>query len=516
MRPDISVLIVDDDLISRQIIGSMLEALDCKVTSAEDGVEAYRIFKKSFETKPFELIISDIMMPNMDGFDLVRKIREIDKFVPTVFLSSQGQKETIKKALRIGVKDFIEKPVTDLETIRKTIEPLIPDIDSHDDSMEQFQTTEAVKKVQVAFDSQLELTDHLQLVAHHLEAWKSAGGDVVKVFKRNDSSLLFAIADVAGHSVETSYAVAAILGILGVLRNEEFADGTLLKRLNEGVLEGPFPQIPVSIMLLHWQPWNGRVHIQNAGMPHGLLFHKDRCQVSSLPLDGLPLGYLDQVDYDEKITFLRPGDRLLMGSDGLFEAEPLDATNINQTLSEFLIEHKDTAITELPKRIYQKCQAICGAITDDFLAFIFQQSEFNYLEQQHFWSVPSSLKIIDAIIDQIENLVHNQYQGNTVVTLDLVLLAIREAFLNAVIHGNGSRDDHYVAIHLEFQKAEFTCEISDEGQGYDENQMKALDDDLRIGGRGTEIIEQFATWHKRVGNTLSLGFKVVEDNIEND
>ena len=68
------ILIVEDDDVSRELVGSILEDQGHEVVYAKDGEEAWRIYR----TAPTRLIVSDWLMPNMDGLELCRKLREQD------------------------------------------------------------------------------------------------------------------------------------------------------------------------------------------------------------------------------------------------------------------------------------------------------------------------------------------------------------------------------------------------------------------------------------------------------
>ena len=168
------------------------------------------------------------------------------------------------------------------------------------------------------------------------------GGDVFHYHLLEDGSILFVLADVAGHSVATSYAVAAYLALSasylercaslkvgGSARRGAncFLCGsscqpftTLAARLNRGIEMGPFSAYPVCAMFGLWHPGTGRLHLLNAGMPHPLLYVRETGSVLSLAINGAPLGILDEPLCDETILDLKEGDRLLLASDGLLEA----------------------------------------------------------------------------------------------------------------------------------------------------------------------------------------------------
>lgn len=109
-----NILIAEDDFISRKLLINILEELGHEVTVACDGQEAW----DSYRTQPMRLIITDWLMPRLDGLDLVRKIRESDQcdYTYIILLTANiGQRENYFKAMEAGVDDFLAKPLDRIE-----------------------------------------------------------------------------------------------------------------------------------------------------------------------------------------------------------------------------------------------------------------------------------------------------------------------------------------------------------------------------------------------------------------
>lgn len=112
------ILIVDDDASVRETLQAHLERMGHDVTAAEDGVQA----TQRFDQGDYDLIVSDVMMPEMNGFDLLNTLqsRIIDR-VPFIILSSHDDREGIKAALFAGAFDYILKPFEE-ERVRHVLE----------------------------------------------------------------------------------------------------------------------------------------------------------------------------------------------------------------------------------------------------------------------------------------------------------------------------------------------------------------------------------------------------------
>jgi DNA-binding response OmpR family regulator len=141
-----NILIAEDDFISRKLLINILEELGHVVTVAADGKEAW----DSYQAQPTRLLITDWLMPQMDGLELVRKIRENDKsdYTYIILLTANiGQRENYYKAMQAGVDDFLAKPLDRLELeIRLQVAQRILKASSHIESLESVLTICAYTK----------------------------------------------------------------------------------------------------------------------------------------------------------------------------------------------------------------------------------------------------------------------------------------------------------------------------------------------------------------------------------
>lgn len=102
------VLIADDDLVSRRLLQGYLQKWGYEVTVAMNGAEAWRLF----EQNEFQIVISDWMMPELDGTELIRRIRGSAKpgYVYTILLTARSQKNDLVEGMEAGADDFVSKP----------------------------------------------------------------------------------------------------------------------------------------------------------------------------------------------------------------------------------------------------------------------------------------------------------------------------------------------------------------------------------------------------------------------
>ncbi|MEE1197390.1 MAG: response regulator transcription factor [Lachnospiraceae bacterium] len=102
----LKILVVDDESRMRKLVKDFLVKKNFEVLEAEDGEEAMDVF---YETKDIALIILDVMMPKMDGWQVCREIRQYSK-VPVIMLTARGDERDELKGFELGVDEYISKP----------------------------------------------------------------------------------------------------------------------------------------------------------------------------------------------------------------------------------------------------------------------------------------------------------------------------------------------------------------------------------------------------------------------
>lgn len=108
--PQAKILIADDDTMVREAVNKILNMFGHEVVACAGGEEALTALNSSFD-----LIILDINMPGMDGFETLRRINDQGLGIPVIFLTGGGSMEYALKAINLGAYDFIPKPIEDLD-----------------------------------------------------------------------------------------------------------------------------------------------------------------------------------------------------------------------------------------------------------------------------------------------------------------------------------------------------------------------------------------------------------------
>jgi CheY-like chemotaxis protein len=116
------ILLAEDVEINREIVQALLEPTSLAIDCAENGAEAVRLFNESPEA--YDMIFMDIQMPEMDGYEATRKIRELNKQIPIIAMTANVFREDIEKCLAAGMNDHVGKPLDFEEVLNKLREYL--------------------------------------------------------------------------------------------------------------------------------------------------------------------------------------------------------------------------------------------------------------------------------------------------------------------------------------------------------------------------------------------------------
>jgi DNA-binding response OmpR family regulator len=102
----IKILLAEDDKALNNLVASSLKGNGYEVVTCFDGKEAFN----AFESQQIDMLLTDIMMPEMDGFTLAKKVRETNKQIPILFMTALDDKPSQQRSFELGIDDYVVKP----------------------------------------------------------------------------------------------------------------------------------------------------------------------------------------------------------------------------------------------------------------------------------------------------------------------------------------------------------------------------------------------------------------------
>jgi phosphoserine phosphatase RsbU/P len=337
------ILIVDDDPALRRAIERVLGSLR-ETWTAEGAEEALALVSG----RRFEVVLVDIQLPDGDGYALCQQIRKLSPETDVILMtgSLSGPDEKLYRSLEEGAFYFLFKPFE-----RRVLRALVTralDLQRERNAKERYAAELAADLEQARrFQGSLMPSAGLREAGWYLEGrflpCQALGGDFYLTLPNRDGSLAFALSDIVGHGVAAALVAGMLRSVLDQARRRDPDPGAVLRELlgSLDVFEGSSYATLVYGQLFE----DGRLRHFNAGHPP-LLLLSGAGKVREVPATGLFLSPLLPRGRERigRLT-LRPGDRLLVFSDGAYEVrDPADHELGRPRLASLLQETRSLSV----------------------------------------------------------------------------------------------------------------------------------------------------------------------------
>ena len=356
------ILVADDDRIVRAMLNKALKDWGHEVVLANDGAEAWGLIK----SESFDLVISDWLMPEMNGVELCKNIRGVTDrpYIYTLLLTSKSENTDLVTAFEAGADDFVSKPVNfDVLKARiragERIIQLEHDLAHRNEKLRE--SNRELERARAEIDRDLEAGAALQrnllprrsfeLNGYRFE-WiyepcSVVSGDILNVMELDNGLLCFYLVDVSGHGVPSAlltFSVNMILAsdsrdinpLFNTHTNEVVSAGTVLCELNDRYQLDDNTSQYFTIVYGLMNTKTGDFQVAQAGHPSPVVIDaKGKGQL--IGDGGFPIGWLPVLDYDEVSHSLEKGGRILLYTDGISECTNTEGEMFgNDRLKEYM------------------------------------------------------------------------------------------------------------------------------------------------------------------------------------
>lgn len=370
------ILLVDDSASVLRLNAALIQEMGHDVITAKDGVEALELFDQQHP----ELVVLDVAMPNMDGYQAARQIRarssKIESWIPIIFLSARISDQDIVQGIAAGGDDYLAKPIRPavlrakldaLQRIHRLNHRLANKTRVLKQQQELLAKEELIAKEVFEHVTSLRQVEEscLRSVQRPMTLFS---GDLSLYARRPSGTLNILFADFTGHGLAAALGALPVADALYSMTAKDFAIEAIIDEINTKLVT----LLPVNrfcaAVAMEIDTQNRALKIWNGGLPDALIIDNQGRVKQRITSNHPPIGIAKQgADYSqcERITLL-PTDRLFAYSDGVTEANNSQGEMFGQQrLEAHFSDHKD------PKRwlktLQQSLVAFRGeaAQTDD-------------------------------------------------------------------------------------------------------------------------------------------------------
>jgi phosphoserine phosphatase RsbU/P len=332
-EPQHRLLVVDDNEMNRDMLSRRLERQGFKVELAENGQQAL----ESICARPFDLILLDIMMPVMNGYDLLERLKADSALchIPVIMITAVDDAESVARCIEMGAEDHLPKPFNPA-ILRARVDSALAKKRLHDREQVYAKSLERElsigRQIQASFlPEKLPVVPGWELAARFQPA-RQVAGDFYDAFELPDGRLGLVVSDVCDKGVGAALFMALFRSLLRVLAAQNCSSAD-----PEKVLVHTLASINDYIAHTHARanmfatlffgvltPASGALHYVNAGHDAPLVLEPDVDTVRRLTPTGPAVGLMAGLEFKSGSTVLGPGAMLVSFTDGVTDACRLD------------------------------------------------------------------------------------------------------------------------------------------------------------------------------------------------
>lgn len=331
--PSISVLIADDNMTDRMLLSSIVRRQGHHVLQAGNGEEAVKVFE---QMRP-HIVLLDVMMPVMDGFEAARRIKTLagEALVPVIFLTSMSEDEALVRCLEAGGDDFLPKPYNQIilaakihamERMRRLQATVLRQRDElarhHGHLLNEQRVAKAVFD-QVAHSGCLGAPN----IRYLQSPYALFNGDLLLATSAPGGDLHILLGDFTGHGLPAAVGAMPLADVFYGMTAKGYGLAETLREMNAKLKRILPPDMFCCAALISVSVNRRVVEVWNGGMPDGYLLRQNGERLP-LPSRALPLGILSPERFEPTTQFysIEEGDRIFLLSDGVIETTNHDET----------------------------------------------------------------------------------------------------------------------------------------------------------------------------------------------
>lgn len=352
------ILVVDDEpQLERLILQRFRKKIkdnEYQFDFAQNGVEA---LEKLQQNGNFDIVLTDINMPKMDGLTFIARLAEISSILKAVMVSAYGDMKNIRTAMNRGAYDFVTKPI-DFEDLEATITKALKEIEILKlAALDREELSHIQQELNVASEVQQSVlpknfsifpeSSTFEISAEMIPA-KEVGGDFYDFFLIDDNRLGFVIGDVSGKGMPAALFMAISRTLLKAIALKGEPVNECLNQVNHLLSQDNPKNMFVTLFYGVLDVFSGELEYSNGG-------HNAPCLLSAnggmkfLKQDrNSALGVIEDLEYKSNVILLESGSSLILYTDGITEAVD---KNLDEFSDDRLKHYLQQCVNSSPKEI---------------------------------------------------------------------------------------------------------------------------------------------------------------------
>lgn len=329
---NLSILVVEDDGLFRAMLEAALKAQGHEPVaraSVEEALAAY-------DAGRFDLLLTDLHLPDGDGIGLMRRIRSTDGHISIILMTAQPSDESLGEAIEAGVDDYLVKPfpmggeynplhfaIRKAQAYRRLAvenRRLVGDLQDLNESMTH--EIEIAGRVQRALLSRPFQHPSLR-VTTSIEQSSGIGGDLFEATPATDGRVFVSMGDVSGHGPAAALVMSLVYGLMQEMSHRPVGPSEAVDTISEAMCAlfgSPEDTVFLTLCLGFVDPRTGEVELASAGhWPPISVLPDGRLKVHDI-WNGLPCGISETCGTETYHTTLQPGETLVLYTDGITES----------------------------------------------------------------------------------------------------------------------------------------------------------------------------------------------------
>ncbi len=360
----------------RRVLSDNFQYEDYEVLTAEDGASGL----EAARTEEPDLIVLDIMLPEINGYEVCRRLREEGVDTPVVMLTAMGEEEDLILGLDVGADDYITKPFSVRELLARVRVLLRRQqaadrrVRDYEQRLKEFmaQVADRERELEKAREFQESLMGRpgrrgaVSVGAAH-RFCDRMGGDFYDVLDAGDGAVGLLLADVSGHGVNA----ALVTGMLKVQMADSVHAGApvpFLQDINAALVpllneKGLFLTLAYAVL----DPVQGRLEYASAGHSPLVVLDPDG-DSRELGSTGPPIGMLDTLPVEAGADSLEPGGSVWLYTDGLYEPVAIGRPGAGRGwLADLIRDACRDDMNEWVREVFRRCREMAAdsALDDD-------------------------------------------------------------------------------------------------------------------------------------------------------